>query len=278
MKYARLRVGAQVVLASIEDNRANPLTLDNGDGLVDPLRAWLMGAGAAPMASVMALDQGDLLAPISSPRMILAVGLNYKAHASEQHIDTPSSPLLFNKAPGSIIGTGDVIRAKSRLSTMVDYEGELAVVMGREAKNISVEEALDYVLGYTICNDVTARDAQRGDGQFFRGKSFDTFCPLGPWIVGTDEISDPQALTIRTTINGEVRQHSSTSEMIYSVAEIISYASQYFALLPGDVITTGSPSGVGAGMDPPVYLQDGDEVVIEIDGIGALRNTVSTAE
>lgn len=276
MRYARLQVGTQSVLATIEDGMATTLMVDPLSPGVDPLRTWLSDPTHAGPSTVVAVNEATLLAPVTGPQKIIAVGFNYRAHGEELAAEPPPAPLLFNKAPSAIIGNDDVIVAPPHLSPEVDYEGELAVIIGTRAHQVSVDTALEHVLGYTICNDVSARDAQRDDGQFFRAKSFDTFCPLGPWIVTTDELPDPQALSIRTTVNGELRQNSPTSDMVFSVAEIISYASQYLTLVPGDVITTGSPAGVGAGLQPPKFLADGDEIVVEIDGIGTLRNIVST--
>jgi len=181
-------------------------------------------------------------------------------------------PIIFCKFPSAIVGPDAVIRWDPALTRQVDYEAELAVVMGRTARHVSAAEALDYVAGYTLCNDISARDLQFGDGQWVRGKSLDTFCPLGPWLVTRDEIPDPQALAIRCTINGQVMQDSSTSEMIFRVRELIEFCSRAFTLLPGDIIATGTPHGVGHFRKPPAYLKDGDVVTIDIQDIGQLTN------
>jgi 2-keto-4-pentenoate hydratase/2-oxohepta-3-ene-1,7-dioic acid hydratase in catechol pathway len=219
---------------------------------------------------VATLTEVSLLAPCQ-PTKILAVGLNYRAHAAESGHDVPSEPLFFSKPPSSVIGPLEPI-VHPVLSQQVDYEGELAVVIGRRVRNVSPEKALDFVLGYTCGNDVTARDLQRRDNQWTRAKGFDTFCPLGPCIVtdtstGLSASLDPGHLAIRTQVNGKLRQSTSTTDMVFGVAELIAYISQVMTLEPGDVILTGTPSGVGP-------LQPGDVVEVEIEDIGTLRNPV----
>lgn len=203
-----------------------------------------------------------LLAPCT-PTKIVAVGRNYAAHAAEMQSDVPAEPLIFLKPPSAVIGSGETI-VYPPLSQRVDYEAELAAVIGRQTRNVSASEALDCVLGYTCGNDVTARDLQRKDGQWTRGKGFDTFCPLGPWIVTG---LDPSDRGIESRVNGQVRQRSRTRHMIFSVAELIHYVAQVMTLEPGDVILTGTPAGVGP-------LRRGDRVEVEIEGIGVLENTV----
>lgn len=216
-----------------------------------------------------------LLAPLT-PCNILAVGLNYGGHAAETKISRPESPVLFLKATTSVIGPGDVILLPSVGPDRVDYEAELAVVIGRRAKNVSRQEALDVVLGYTCANDVSARDWQidKQKRQWARGKSFDTFCPLGPCLVTRDEIPDPNRLGLRAILNGQIMQDSHTSDMIFDVRSLISDLSRSLTLLPGTVILTGTPEGVGFTRNPPVYLREGDEITIEIEGIGSLTNPV----
>lgn len=211
---------------------------------------------------VAALTEVSLLAPCQ-PTKILAVGLNYRTHAAEAGYDVPPEPLLFFKPPSSVIGPLEPI-VYPILSQQVDYEGELAVVIGQRVRNVSPQKAHDFVLGYTCGNDVTARDLQRRDDQWTRAKGFDTFCPLGPLIV-TD--LDPANLDIQTRVNGQICQSATTADMVFSVAELISYISQVMTLEPGDVILTGTPAGVGP-------LQPGDVVEVEIEGIGILRNPV----
>jgi 5-carboxymethyl-2-hydroxymuconate isomerase len=219
------------------------------------------------------LSGTDLMAPLPRPGKIIAIGRNYREHAAEEGVEPPVAPLIFSKWPSCVIGPGDEIRWDPALTQQVDYEAELAVVIGRPARRVSLEAALDHVFGYTCLNDVTARDLQFGDGQWARGKSLETFAPMGPVIVTADEIGEPQRLPIRCTVDGEVMQESNTSQMYFSVADIISYCSQAFTLEPGDVISTGTPSGVGVFADPPHFLGDGARIVVEIEGIGALENT-----
>jgi 2-keto-4-pentenoate hydratase/2-oxohepta-3-ene-1,7-dioic acid hydratase in catechol pathway len=210
---------------------------------------------------------------ISRPGKIVCVGLNYLDHAQEGGMDLPKAPLLFAKWPNTLIGDGETIVLPPE-SKEVDYEAELGVVIGTTAKRVSEADALDHVEGYICLNDVSARDMQFGDGQWTRGKSLDTFCPVGPRLVPREEIADPQQLGIRCILNGETVQDSSTAQMIFSVAEIIAYVSQVITLEPGDLIATGTPAGVGVFKDPKVLLKDGDEVSIEIDGLGTLTNPV----
>ena len=211
--------------------------------------------------------------PIDRPSKIVCVGLNYRDHAEEQGAELPSAPLLFAKWPNALIGPGEPI-VIPRASEQVDYEAELGVVIGARVRGVSEEKALEAVRGYLCLNDVSARDLQFSDGQWTRGKSPDTFCPIGPRLVPREEVPDPQALGIRCLLNGEVMQDSTTGNMIFTVAEIVAYASATMTLEPGDLIATGTPAGVGIFRDPRVLLQDGDEVTIEIDGLGALTNPV----
>jgi 2-keto-4-pentenoate hydratase/2-oxohepta-3-ene-1,7-dioic acid hydratase in catechol pathway len=211
--------------------------------------------------------------PITRPGKIVCVGLNYRDHAEEGGLDLPKAPLLFAKWPNTLIGDGEPIVVPPE-ATQVDYEAELGVVIGSTARRVSEAAALDHVEGYICLNDVTARDMQFGDGQWTRGKSLDTFCPVGPRLVPREEIEDPQKLAIRCILNGETMQDSSTDQMIFSVAEIIAYVSQIITLEAGDLIATGTPAGVGVFKDPKVLLKDGDEVSIEIEDLGTLTNPV----
>jgi 2-keto-4-pentenoate hydratase/2-oxohepta-3-ene-1,7-dioic acid hydratase in catechol pathway len=217
-----------------------------------------------------------LLTPIDF-RCIYGVGLNYRAHAEESGQEPPKYPMIFMKAPTSIQNPGDpIVLPRFLRSDRVDFEGELGVVIGRPCKNVKPEEALTYVLGYTCANDVSARDWQKekGGGQFCRGKSFDTFCPSGPCLATADEIPDPSKLTIRTFVNDEKMQESSTDDLIFDIPHLISFLSGSTTLLPGTLILTGTPSGVGDARDPRRYLVPGDEVTVEIDGVGILTNPV----
>jgi 2-keto-4-pentenoate hydratase/2-oxohepta-3-ene-1,7-dioic acid hydratase in catechol pathway len=211
--------------------------------------------------------------PIERPQKIICVGLNYRDHAEEQGGDLPERPLLFAKWPNTLIGPGDPIVLPS-ISTKIDYEAELGVVIGSRARGVSIENALESVAGYICVNDVSGRDLQFSDGQWVRGKSLDTFCPVGPALVPASEIPDPQTLGIRAILNGEVMQDSTTANMVFGVAEIVAFISQAITLEPGDLIATGTPAGVGVFRDPQVLLKPGDEITIEIDGIGALTNPV----
>ena len=221
-----------------------------------------------------------LLAPIE-PRAILCIGLNYRDHAAETGAKLPNRPVLFMKNPAALTHPGSpiAIPSESVERPEVDYEAELAVVIGTAARGVSVDDALGHVLGYTVGNDVSARRMQKrgGGGQWVRGKSYDTFCPLGPVLVTADELPDPQSLAIETRLNGEVMQSSSTSEMIFGVAELIADLSREMTLLPGTVLMTGTPHGVGFVRDPRVFLMPGDEVAITIERIGTLRNPVVEA-
>jgi 2,4-didehydro-3-deoxy-L-rhamnonate hydrolase len=210
---------------------------------------------------------------IERPQKIICVGLNYRDHAEEQGTDLPKAPLLFAKWPNTLIGNGEPILLPEE-SQQVDYEAELGVVIGTGGRGISEADALSHVRGYICVNDVSARDLQFADGQWTRGKSPDTFCPVGPELVPAERIPDPQALAIKLILNGETMQDSSTANMIFSVAEIISYISRTVTLEPGDLIATGTPAGVGVFRDPKVLLKDGDEVTVEIEGLGALTNPV----
>ena len=219
---------------------------------------------------------GKLLAPLV-PVNILAIGLNYKKHAAEGGKGVPAQPMLFLKSTNSLQNPGDPIEIPQKLaSTEVDFECELAVVIGKRCKNVSKADALKYVLGYTCANDVSARDWQQrlGGGQFCQGKSFDTFCPLGPVLVTRDEIPDPNKLAIRTILNGQAMQDWSTSDMVFDVPALIEFLSASKTLLPGTVILTGTPHGVGFARKPPVFLKAGDTVTVEIEAIGALTNPV----
>jgi 2-keto-4-pentenoate hydratase/2-oxohepta-3-ene-1,7-dioic acid hydratase in catechol pathway len=211
--------------------------------------------------------------PIERPGKIICVGLNYRDHAEEQGTALPEAPLLFAKWQNTLIGPGDPIVIPP-VVTKCDYEAELGVVIGERARDVSAENALEAVAGYVCVNDVSARDLQFADGQWTRGKSPDTFCPVGPGLVSRDEIPDPQALPIRAILNGETVQESTTANMIFGVADVIAYVTRTITLEPGDLIATGTPAGVGAFRDPPLFMQPGDEITIEIESIGSLTNPV----
>lgn len=233
-------------------------------------------AANPPATALRALGDLRLLAPVPRPGKLICIGLNYRDHAIESKAEIPKSPIIFSKFTTAVTGPGDpiVLPATSR---KVDYEAELAVIVGRRTKGVTRDRALDAVLGYANLNDVSARDFQFADGQWQRGKSCDTFAPFGPFIVTADEVPDPQALRIRFRLNGQTLQDSSTSQLIFGIAELIAFLSESITLEPGDVIATGTPPGVGFARKPPIYLKDGDVGEVEIEGLGVLRNPVIDA-
>jgi len=232
----------------------------------------LWKAGALASDAIRPRSGLRLLAPVRNPSKIVAVGVNYLDHCREAGIEPPEEPLLFAKFPSSIVGPGDLIEWEPALTAAVDYEAELAVVIGRESRNVSLADAYDVVFGYTCANDITARDLQRRDGQWVRGKSLDTFCPLGPEIVSKDEVLTPGDLGIFCRVNGDGLQSSNTKEMIFDIPALIAFITRAFTLLPGDLILTGTPHGTGAFRHPPILLRDGDVVDVEIERVGTLSN------
>ncbi|MBI5865643.1 MAG: fumarylacetoacetate hydrolase family protein [Planctomycetes bacterium] len=214
-----------------------------------------------------------LLAPVVPPN-IFAIGRNYRAHAEETGARIPESPLIFIKATTSLLEPGGIIRLPASAPSEIDYEAELVIVIGKTAKRVPESAALDCVFGYTCANDVSARDCQRNDKQWARAKGFDTFCPLGPWIVTRDEL-DPDRCPVRSRLNGQPMQDSNTSNMIHSCRALISYVSHQFTLLPGTIILTGTPEGVGMARKPPVFLKPDDRIEVEVGGIGTLMNTAA---
>lgn len=219
-------------------------------------------------------DPADLTraAPVDTPGKVLCVGLNYRDHAEEGDNPIPDEPVLFSKFPTSVVGPDDPVRWDPEYTEKVDYEAELVAVIGEQARRVDPEDAMDHVAGFTVGNDVSARDLQHGDGQWVRGKSLDTFAPTGPDVVTTDEVGDPHDLEIFAEINGERLQESSTSNLIFGVDELVSFCSLAFTLEPGDLVFTGTPPGVGVYRDPPVLLGDGDSVTIGVEGVGELTN------
>lgn len=270
VRLGLLRDDRVIDLAAASDGRLPPdmLTfLRRGEPALQLARQVAEnGTASTPVSDV------TLLAPIPNPSKIVAIGLNYMDHCREQNVKPPERPIIFCKFSTAVVGPGATIRWDPALTQQVDYEVELGVVMGRTARRVPAAEALDYVAGYTICNDVTARDLQHGDRQWVRGKSLDTFCPLGPWLVTREEVPYPQDLSLRCTLNGQVMQDSTTAEMIFGVAYLIEFISRAFTLLPGDVIATGTPHGVGVFRSPQVFMKDGDVVTVEVEGLGQLTN------
>ncbi len=277
--------GASAQLGAIVDGKVINLAEASGGALPNDMRTFLaLGDEGLKLAKKVATKKvaashgvalGDvkLMAPITNPNKVVAIGLNYLDHIKESNAQVPKLPIMFTKYTTSIVGPGDEVRWDPELTAKVDWEVELAVVIGKAAYRVSEADALNYVAGYTACNDVSARDLQteRGD-QWIRGKSLDTFCPLGPCIVTKDEIADPHNLKLKTIVNGKTMQDSNTSQLLFKLPYLIHYLSQAFTLLPGDVIITGTPPGVGMGMKPPVFLKDGDVMTVEVEGIGELTN------
>lgn len=263
--------------------------LIDGDGQLRDLSAhvddltpvWLSDARLSQIAGIdpasLPLVEGEprLGAPLTGVSKIIAIGFNYVDHAAEMNVEVPTEPMVFMKAVSALSGPFDDV-IQPRGSTKLDYEAELVVVIGRRAQYVGVDEALDYVAGYAVGNDVSEREFQRErGGQFVKGKSADSFAPFGPWLVTRDSVADVQNLSVWSEINGEMRQQGNTNQMVFGVAELVSYISQFMTLEPGDLIYTGTPEGVGDGMDPPQYLQPGDVVRMGIDGLGELRQTIA---
>jgi 2,4-diketo-3-deoxy-L-fuconate hydrolase len=251
----------------VEEDAVVPM----GPSLVD----WLaFGTQGVATGAPRPLAEVRLLAPVPRPGKILCVGLNYRDHAKETGQAIPTEPVLFSKFANSVVGPGAAVVVPPEAAEQVDYEAELAVVIGRRASRVAADDALDHVAGYACANDVSARSLQFRSSQWLLGKAIDTFLPLGPWLVTADEVPDPQGLGIRCLVNDEVLQDSDTGQMVFGVAELIAYASRTITLEPGDLLVTGTPSGVGMAADPPRFLRPGDRMRVEIDGLGELDNTV----
>jgi 2-keto-4-pentenoate hydratase/2-oxohepta-3-ene-1,7-dioic acid hydratase in catechol pathway len=263
MQWVRVDHNGQPVFGVLEGDTITLTSLSWADVL----------AGQTPdHTGTLPLADARLLAPIERPAKIVAIGQNYWDHCREQNKPAPEKPIIFTKFTTALNDPAGELVWSDALTQQVDFEVELAVIIGRTARRVSEADALNYVFGYTVANDVTARDLQYGDKQWVRGKSLDTFCPLGPALVTADAIPDPQALKIGSTLNGQPMQNSSTSEMVFSVAHLIAYCSQAFTLEPGDVLLTGTPDGVGVFRNPPIFMQDGDVIAVEIEGIGRFEN------
>ncbi len=272
------------VLETAEEPVSEAIARADLVGLARQGRAWLNVMRRAvdalhnngALAQLAHHEAGNLqlLAPIPQPGKFICVGLNYEDHCEEQNLELPRNPVVFAKFANAVCGHKAVVR-RPRITTKLDFEGELGVVIGKHCKRVPADGALEHVFGYMVVNDISARDIQKNDGQWLRAKSMDGFAPTGPCIVTTDDIPDPQQLALRTTVNGTVMQESHTSRMIFPVAELIEFISQGITLEPGDIISTGTPSGVGVWRKPPVFLQPGDVVQITIEKIGTLETTIA---
>jgi 2-keto-4-pentenoate hydratase/2-oxohepta-3-ene-1,7-dioic acid hydratase in catechol pathway len=279
MKIARFHHGDGSGIGIVE--RDQVADLRSLPGMADGIPALLAGGAdrlaslrdAARRAPRLALAEVTLLAPIARPPKFLAIGLNYRDHIAETRSEPPAFPVFFNKQTTCVIGPGEAIH-RPRVSTLLDYEGELGVVIGRRCRHVPRERAHEVIGGYVVVNDVTVRDWQLRSPTMTMGKSFDTHGPIGPWLVTADEIRDPQALAIRTWVNGALLQDGSTRDMIYDCAQQIEHLSTAFTLEPGDVISTGTPAGVGIVRQPPVLLKAGDVVRVEVEQVGVLENPV----
>lgn len=270
MRIATVSTPSGPRVCELRDGRAFDLGFDG------TMLDYVQAGAPAGAAGEEVPGPAPLLAPLR-PGKVVAIGLNYLDHIREAGMEQPKAPLVFSKWPSCVIGPDEAIVIDDRVTRRVDWEVELAVVVGRPLRHADEAAAMEGVFGYTVANDVSARDVQFGDGQWVRGKSLETFCPLGPEIVTADELGDPQALGLRTRVNGESMQDSSTAEMVFGVAELLSYCSRSFTLEPGDVLLTGTPWGCGEFMDPVRSLRPGDVVEVEVDGIGTLRNPVVAA-
>ena len=267
MKIAQYYDHERVRLGLIQGESLVPL--DFQGSMIDLIE---QGTPAKPKGRALPLEKIRFAPAVSKPSKIIALGLNYLDHARESKGAIPKVPLIFAKFPNSLCGHRETITWSAEVSKKVDFEAELAVIIGKRIYRPQKDEIMDSVFGYASANDVSARDLQFGDGQWVRGKSLDTFCPLGPWIVTRDEISDPHSLGIKTILNGTTMQDSNTNMMIFKVPEVIHFLSRQITLLPGDVILTGTPHGVGTFREPSIYMKDGDVVVVEIEKVGRLVN------
>ena len=265
--------GESPAVAVTEDGLARLVT-PRADSLLSLFDAVMRGT---PPALAAEPESNPHFGPPLRPGKVVAIGLNYRRHADESGVEPPERPLVFAKFPSSVVGPSAPIVIDPALAERVDWEVELAVVVGRRMRNVSANDSLEYVFGYTVANDVSARDVQFSDGQWTRGKSFDSFCPLGPVIVTADELGSIDDLRLTTRVNGELMQDDTTRSMIFGVPELLAFCSRSFTLEAGDVLLTGTPDGCGEFMDPPRSLAPGDIVEVSVEGIGALRNQVVAA-
>ncbi|MFN0226304.1 fumarylacetoacetate hydrolase family protein [Paenibacillus sp. KR2-11] len=262
--------------AKVNVPRTMKEVIEGGEGALQALRGLVeVALSFGGKGGALLRESDQTFGPcVTDPGKIICVGLNYRKHAEETNAAIPEYPILFNKFNNTLTGHGHDVSLAERVTSQVDYEAELAIVIGKEAKDVPIEEALNYVLGYSCANDLSARDLQLRTAQWMLGKTLDGFAPLGPYLVTADEVGNPNELAISCTVNGETRQSSSTSDMIFRCDEIVSYISQHMTLKPGDIILTGTPQGVVLGLPESerVYLRDGDTVTVEIEKLGALTN------
>jgi 2-keto-4-pentenoate hydratase/2-oxohepta-3-ene-1,7-dioic acid hydratase in catechol pathway len=282
MRIARLAIdGEPTFVVSGLDGGWIPLEqlgieADTTSGLIERLLASPVSERDLETAGERAVtaEEAELRCPIVAPRNVLAIGRNYLDHVKETGSQAPDAPLVFAKLASSLTGPFDDVVLDDRLTQSLDYEVELAVVIGRRAKDVDVAEAMDHVFGFAVANDITARDLQHGDGQWTRGKGLDGFGPIGPWITTADEIDDPGQLELTAHVDGELRQQAPVSDMIFPIDRIIAHLSVGITLEPGDVVLTGTPSGVGMGMEPPTFLSAGSSVRCEITSLGSITNRI----
>ena len=267
MKIAQYYDRNKIRIGLIEKNSLIPVHFEGE--MIDLIR---QGIACEPSGDPLHIEDIRFAPVLSRPSKIIGIGLNYLDHIEEGSATVPDTPMVFTKFQSCLTGHRGEIIWNSSLTKKVDFEAELAVVIGKSLHDCPEEKAMDNIFGYTCANDVSARDIQFTDGQWVRGKSLDTFCPLGPWIVTSDDIEDPHSLNIRSILNGDIMQDSNTGLMLFKVPQLISFLSKNFTLLPGDVILTGTPHGVGCFREPPLFMGDGDEIIVEIENIGKLQN------
>lgn len=261
--------GSQPRVGAVEGDSVQPI--EGFSSMIDAIAAGATAIAAAPRGAALPLADVKLHAPIPRPPKVVCIGLNYRDHAIESGMAIPTIPVVFSKFSNSVIGPGDTVIVPKN-SEKPDWEAEFGVIMAKPGRHVSKEDAMDYVFGYTCINDVSARDWQLQTSQWIMGKTFDTFCPMGPWIVTKDEIADPHNLRIGLRLNDETVQDSSTKELIFGIPEIVEHLSKVFTFEPGDVISTGTPPGVGLGMKPQRWLKPGETMTVFIEGIGELVN------
>ena len=271
MKIAQFYHNQRLCLGEIEDNALRQI--DFQGEMIDFIKGI---RSYQPIGSPIPLDRVQFAPAVSNPSKIIGIGLNYMDHIRESNGEVPEIPLVFAKFPSSLIAHNDQITWDTSLTNKVDFEAEIAVIIGKNIHDCPENKVMESIFGYTCANDVSARDLQFGDGQWVRGKTLDTFCPIGPWVVTSDEIVDPHSLDIKSWLNGQIMQDSNASLMIFKLPQLISFLSKNFTLNPGDVILTGTPHGVGTFRTPSVYMKDKDEIVVEIEKVGLPRNRCKT--